>query len=741
MKKLFLIGAAAIAMLASCQKTEVNTTSSTPIDDSKPVAMQFGVNAPSFEVTKTKAAVDQWNSTQIQVIGLINEGTAAAPAYDFTKKVFDQSAVVVDQETKIALYQKNGENEQYAGENVPYFYAEGKLYDFYAYHLGKATAEPQDETVENTITRKVTISGSEDLMVAKPNKSTDIKADTSNDGVTTADVYSAWAARRGVQPTLVFEHALTRFNFIVRGMDEPAKTVTIDQIAMTGLAKTGTLTVVGTELGFKAGEVVAATDNAPDANTLVLKNSDDTKYEPEPVVLKNSIPAGQGSCLMVQPDLEKVHVVVDMHHTYQGANNKVDIELEPYEFDVDASQVLKEGVAAGLTKFAAGTAYNIYINVYGPQEIIIKAELTEWADGGDYTYDPDKNRPGGEATSVTAERTVEDNVIKYTVTYSSDITAIQGAIAKEQPAADSEAWQTLVDTRAETGISFKVPENENAEDYKLFVRYTTADETDWVTPEEPVKPAFAILKSYVVMPNEESYNQLPATYRAENTWDKYLTDYQAWLTTFDEKFHPLPWLAVEVTPDSDIASFTVENGDFAKEIYTDVHTTTGLITVSAKEIGIPYLTNGTWTVTVNGIRKKIVVEHNIKRAYFIEENEESYNQIPEAYRAMNGCSWEAYKQVADCVDGVKDCGTDHNHETINNHVDFDRLPWLAVDVVPGSAYSVVVVNPSNEQVYEKSGTAGSIGFMPLSAKEMNTDLVPGIWTVIVNDIPAYIEVK
>ena len=141
MKKLFFFAAAAVAMLASCQKTEIdNSQSNKPIDDSKPVAMQFGVNAPSFEVTKTKAAVGEWKSTPIQVIGLINEGTATEPKYDFTKKVFDQEAIVVNSDTKIDLFQKNKEGEAYAGEEVPYFYAEKKLYDFYAYHLGGAEA-------------------------------------------------------------------------------------------------------------------------------------------------------------------------------------------------------------------------------------------------------------------------------------------------------------------------------------------------------------------------------------------------------------------------------------------------------------------------------------------------------------------------------------------------------------------------------------------------------------------------
>lgn len=523
-------------MLAGCQKTEISGNQSNVIDDSKPVAMQFGVNAPSFEVTKTKAAVDGWNEngTPIQVIGLINTGTA--PKYDFRAKVFDQAATVTNSTTPIELYQQG----EYAGKNVPYFYSEGKLYDFYAYHLGGATAAAQVETPEeNTITLGVTIDGSQDLMVAQPDKAKDILADTSLDGVTTDDVYSAWAARRGVQPTLVFEHALTRFNFIVRGMDTPAKKVTIDGISMTGLAKTGTLTVVGETLGFTAGEVVE------DDNTLSLKDNDDSEYDPQAVEMRNEIPAGKGSCLMVQPGLDKINVVVDMHHTY----NDIDIDLDPYTFTVDATQVLKEGVAAGITTFAAGTAYNIYINVYGPQEIIIKAELTEWANGGDYTYDPDQQRPGGETTSVTAKRTVADNVITYAITYSSDITALQGAIATAKPVEEA-AWKSLVDTRAATGISYTLAEGENAEDFKLWVRYTTektaGETTEWVTPETPVEaeptpepepepepePISNLSLSFVY--DETTYNSLWESYTTQWPWDGNITNFPWLVIRFDE---------------------------------------------------------------------------------------------------------------------------------------------------------------------------------------------------------------
>ena len=723
MKKLFFFAAAALAMLASCQKTEINESPSNQIDDSKPVAMQFGVNAPSFQVTKTKAALDEWNETEgtsIRVIGLVNTGTADSPVYDFTKKVFDQDAVVKNEVDPIAIYQTGYEDKE-----VPYFYAEKSLYDFYAYHLGGAVAETQDETtVANTITRKVTISGSEDLMVAQPNKKEDIKADTSLDGVTVSDVYSAWAARRGVQPTLVFNHALTRFNFIVRGMDDEAETVTIEEISMTNLAKTGTLTVVGKNLGFTAGEVVA------DNDTLTLKNDLDNVYTPQKVTQGNTVPAGdtntdgKGSCLMVQPDLESIHVVVNMHHTKNG----VDIDLDPYTFDVDASQVIKDGVAAGITKFAASTAYNIYINVYGPQEIVIKVELTDWDRGGDYTYDPDQERPGNSAAPVTAEPTVENGTLTYAVTYNpAKVSTLEGYIGKSAPANDTD-WTSLI-TKATTGISIPLEDGENPEDYNLYIRYKETSSSDWVVINDVQPEAFVIKNSYLVVETKESYEQLPEAYRsAKGEWETYLHP-----QTCDDPEHdhsnyiPLPWLAVEFTGGATISG-TAVCGDFTYQI-EPAKSTIGIITLAAEEMGLEILTPGEWTVTLNGVETKItvpgaeveepeeenpVVESIVKKSYVVVETEESYNQLPAAYRAAKG-EWAKYQ--ADLEASKEDPESE-----------FHALPWLAVETTPNASATFVVSNGETHKTFD--WTLGEIGLATFSADEVGVAL-EGDWTVTV----------
>ena len=62
MKKIFFFAAAAIGMMASCQKPDINVEN--PVDDSSLVAVQFNVDAPSLTLTKGMGPVDEWDGTK-----------------------------------------------------------------------------------------------------------------------------------------------------------------------------------------------------------------------------------------------------------------------------------------------------------------------------------------------------------------------------------------------------------------------------------------------------------------------------------------------------------------------------------------------------------------------------------------------------------------------------------------------------------------------------------------------------
>lgn len=452
MKKLFFYAAAAVAMLASCQKNEIASVPVQTIDDSKAAAILFGIDAPALTVTPAvKGAVDAWDSTKVFVYGIKEERNAnlevlalGAGRYDFSDILINDYETFANP-TRVTEFEGLSALAVYADKTteMPYYYAEGETYDFFGYHLGGAYAGAADKTATDVITYPVTIYGNNDVMVAHTVRKNDVKKADAVHGVLESDLYSAWAARRAVQPTLKFKHALTRFNFIVKGEGNAAggkddfSQVTITGIKLADMATEGTLTVVGdtAALGFVA-------DYTANLDTLALKTVDatgnvdvDVTYVPEVVTVNtNGDAAGNGSCLMVAPNLESVKVVVNM------VNNKFNNEPLPnYDFEVKAESIKgANGQALGAgAKFEAGKSYNIIIKVKGPKDIQIEAALTDWVDGGDYEYDSDI-RPGGAQTPVTPATPVAkdyiDNLKPHALVETGDAAADKKAYEETLPA-------------------------------------------------------------------------------------------------------------------------------------------------------------------------------------------------------------------------------------------------------------------------------------------------------------------
>ena len=687
MKKLFFYAAAALAMLASCQKTEINESPSKEIDDTKPVAMQFGVNAPSFQVTKTKAAVDAWSETEVFVYGLEN---TSPDAYDVL--IDNYPTTVVDSETPLAIYQDEA-------TQAPYFYTEGKTYDFFGYHLGGATQNPSDPTLNNNVVSfGVTFDGSNDVMYAYTDKDEDILKDQTAQ-VMTKDVYSAWAARRNVQPTLVFDHALTRFNFYVRGMNEKSSKVQIESIAAKSVLS-GDLTVVAKEnegLGFVADANATAAD-------VFLKNYDDSDFTPTPVVNGSTyVAGGEGASLILAPDMTELPIVVEMSNIEYP-----DITIPNYEFTAKASDVRKTGLAenAGLTKFEKGTAYNIYINVYGPEEIVITAELTKWADGGDYTYDPDAFRPDGTpSTYVNAELTsVADGKIVADITTSDDIAALQARLVAKD-ASESTEWQDPTLTTKALGATVTFDGLSTDKIWALEVQYKTDITAATYTAAEEVQveaPAVStVLGDYGYVYDKASFDNYCG---AALTWYPESTP------------QSLPWLAVKLTTapkHAHIVVTNVNNGKTFKKVFDWAKANNegiSLITISEEELGRE-LTPGTWKVSVNGASCDIVVpaDFEVTASGYVHD-EESFNTY-----CAGKLTW--YPESTP-----------------------QSLPWLAATFTETDKLKVIATcgTYSKSFVFEKE----NMTLLTLNAEELGTEIMAGdVWYLTLNDVTVKIVVE
>lgn len=362
---LALIGCA--SFIVGCHKNE----GMNPGQDS-PMAIKLSAGDPSYVLSK--AGLDKWNNSELYVFGLKRkpDTEVGTGVYDFTSStdIVDYKVTGVSGQSSVLNVYREG--------NVPYYYAENYVYDFYGYHLGGAILS--DKKIEgDTYSYTVTFDGSNDLMYATTDKQKDINA-SGNTSVTVDDVYSAWAARRSIQPTLIFNHALARLNFIAKGKGTKYDNVIITGVDVMSINK-GVLTVVGPEIGF-------APDTTANADTLSLKTFEDKEFTGEVVSLNkaNSTLGGDGACVMIAPDLDKVEILIHMKDKNTG---KV---LEDYKFVAKASDVVKtddEGNKVDVKAYEAGNSYDFYISVYGPEEIIISAELVQWNPGGDYDFDPD----------------------------------------------------------------------------------------------------------------------------------------------------------------------------------------------------------------------------------------------------------------------------------------------------------------------------------------------------------------
>ena len=121
------------------------------------VAIKLSAGDPSYVMAKS--GLDRWNNSELYVFGLkrtpgseVGEGV-----YNFnsTTDIVDYKVTGVSgTSTQLNVYREG---------NVPYYYAENYVYDFYGYHLGGA--QTSDKKIEgDTYSYTVTFDGSNDLM-------------------------------------------------------------------------------------------------------------------------------------------------------------------------------------------------------------------------------------------------------------------------------------------------------------------------------------------------------------------------------------------------------------------------------------------------------------------------------------------------------------------------------------------------------------------------------------------------
>ena len=292
MKKYHLLAAVAFVALAACTKNgQTNVPEITdPLEDGTPVPVLFSAVSPSTGVqVKSVGAVDKaWSGQELKIYG-----------YDRTVTDFSDEAFIDNVSATAPADGNKGVIEvlNNAAQNEPFYYVTGKYYDFYGYRIDDAaTGEPVK--TPTSVSVPFELKGSQDLMLAKADQQTDIDAAGKTDEVNADKAYSAFAARRGVQPNLLFKHQLTRFTFEIVAGSEAGSDIYVTNVKIASKYK-GSLGVVGQNRGL--------VDVAEETAELALMKKVDngvqalTEVKPEAYVEGKTNHKAIGESIMVIP--------------------------------------------------------------------------------------------------------------------------------------------------------------------------------------------------------------------------------------------------------------------------------------------------------------------------------------------------------------------------------------------------------------------------------------------------------
>jgi len=239
MKKSFMfVAVAAAGMLASCSSESLTGSDpkiETP-DQEELVAIQIGVATPQVDLS-TKAGTrgagtvgdlssgtNIWKGEKVNVY-MFEKGTLTL-AEDGTGNKLYNNVELTTPKPGVAGIAAEGvasgvANElNPAGNRVTYkYYPVTGNFDFWGYYIDDA-GNGDPAIGEKEVKVPFTIDGSQDLMVAKAEPSAAEIALL--DAQRNTDYYSAYAARKTVQPNMTFKHLLTRLTFSVVGGNNEA---------------------------------------------------------------------------------------------------------------------------------------------------------------------------------------------------------------------------------------------------------------------------------------------------------------------------------------------------------------------------------------------------------------------------------------------------------------------------------------------------------------------------------------
>lgn len=326
-------------------------------------------------------------------------------------------------------------------KSIKYYPLTGE-YDFWGYYLGEATrdnghktptladanrAATTDAATAAMYLQTFEIDGTQDLMQGKAalntEDSTKLGIVKGADNSAVERYYSSYAARRGVQPNIYFNHLLTRFTFNVqpgnastagKTYDEATSTfepneyvqaVKVKSIKLLSHTK-GDFMVAYTPDATAAAQPIIQFDQTVDPVALELKErstddgslgdlktltpvelaDDGDAYDDAATFKFKGVAHKIGDALMVEPDLDEIEIEVTL--TQVVRTNEEDATQTEERTQVLTKKLSAKDLNAD-GKFLQGHSYEVNITAYGYEKIEIYATLVPWKDGGSISEDTD----------------------------------------------------------------------------------------------------------------------------------------------------------------------------------------------------------------------------------------------------------------------------------------------------------------------------------------------------------------
>lgn len=442
MKKYLLASLALMMALVACKREsdQLPPEDIDPLTD--PSAVLFQAKMPRISL-KTKSEIgaleNKWHPKQdLYVYGIARQGEdAQAPVSapldltDETGRFIDNKLItlpedfdydiITPQDVKVYRVLPDGESL-----GIPYFYDdEHRRYEFFGYYaddawLGLVEKMRTYDNVTDSLTDNgnfvpvpvideggvslpVKINGSQDLLLAHTSKELDNETAKLNVG----RLYSGYSARRGVIPNLIFEHQLARFNVYVRVGDELADRLTLSTLAIETYTE-GTMHIANVDQYNnppalevnREGErtFLGVWDGTFGAALKQLDNSikaEGSRYQ-LPLVTRSGWVDTEVGTIMVMPGESAYKIRVGLKQAgYKDGQEfqndyifSFDDLLLPSQDPKGPSGVPDPEVLD--IKAEPGHQYDLNVVVYGIQQMQITASLSEWAEGGRFVVDEDK---------------------------------------------------------------------------------------------------------------------------------------------------------------------------------------------------------------------------------------------------------------------------------------------------------------------------------------------------------------